>query len=120
MRWLAVLMLATSAPGAIAAGPVNPEDVILDAAYFGSSSASLTWDGFQLLRRVAAAMEADPAMRLEVEGHSDTSASAAINVPLSQQREERFHGVSSRRNCTRRFQERFSRVLLSLTGRVSP
>lgn len=86
MRWLAVLVLAAAATGAGAAGPVNPEDVILDATYFGSSSTSLTWDGFQLLHAVAAAMKADPAMRLEVQGHSDASASAATNVPLSQQR----------------------------------
>jgi outer membrane protein OmpA-like peptidoglycan-associated protein len=33
-------------------------------------------------------MQADPAMRLEVEGHADTSASARTNLPLSQQRAE--------------------------------
>jgi OmpA-OmpF porin, OOP family len=31
-------------------------------------------------------MQADPALRVEIEGHSDTSASAAVNVPLSQRR----------------------------------
>ena len=95
MKWLAVLALAAAPVAGAAqamaaeAGPaevVSPEEVILDSAYFGSSSSSLTWDGYQLLRAVAAAMQADRAMRLEVEGHSDTSASAAINVPLSQQR----------------------------------
>ncbi len=96
MKWLAAIVLALAAPVAGAAeamapaamspGAVSPEDVVLDSAYFGSSSASLTWDGYELLRAVAAAMQANQAMRLEVEGHSDTSASATINVPLSKVR----------------------------------
>jgi OmpA-OmpF porin, OOP family len=67
-------------------GCVEPETVVLRSAYFGSSSANLTATAYAVLRDVAASMKADPAMRLEVEGHADTSGSAATNVPLSQQR----------------------------------
>jgi OOP family OmpA-OmpF porin len=69
-----------------AKGCVEPEKIVLRSAYFGSSSANLTATAYAVLRDVAASMKADPAMRLEVEGHADTSGSAATNVPLSQQR----------------------------------
>jgi len=96
MKWLVALVLAAAAPLASAADAVapeaprpealRPEDVVLDSTYFGSTSASLTWEGFQLLRAIAAAMKADPAMRLEVEGHSDMSGPATMNLQLSNQR----------------------------------
>jgi len=69
-------------------GCVVVEDITMRSAYFGSSSASLTARAYELLRDVAAALQADPALRVEIGGHSDTSASAAINVPLSQRRAE--------------------------------
>lgn len=81
MKRLAALLLAAAAPLAAADDAADPRGV-----YFGSSSSSLTADGYQLLRAIAAEMEADPAMRLEVEGHSDMSGSAAGNLPLSQER----------------------------------
>ena len=80
MKRLAALALVAFAPLAGAQDPLG------QAAYFPSSSASLTAEAYELLRAVAAAMQADPALRLEVEGHADTSASAATNVPLAQQR----------------------------------
>ena len=67
-------------------GCVVVEDITLRNAYFGSDSTSLTARAYELLRDVAAAMQADPAMRLEIEGHSDASGAAARNVPLSQER----------------------------------
>jgi OOP family OmpA-OmpF porin len=67
---------------------LGAQDVLGEGVYFPSGSASLTADGYEVLRAVAAAMQADPAMRLEVEGHADTSASARTNLPLSQQRAE--------------------------------
>lgn len=82
MRWLAALLLAAAAPLAAAA------DEDLGVVYFPSSSSSLTADGYERLRAVADALRADPAMRLEVEGHSDTSASAATNEPLARERAE--------------------------------
>jgi OOP family OmpA-OmpF porin len=69
-----------------ARGCVEPENVVIRSAYFGSSSASLTARGYELLHDVAAALRADPSMRLEVEGHSDMSGPAVKNLPLSQQR----------------------------------
>jgi OmpA-OmpF porin, OOP family len=69
-------------------GCVVVEDVTIRSAYFGSSSSSLTAKAYELLRDVAAALQADPQVRLEIQGHSDTSGSAAQNVPLSQQRAE--------------------------------
>lgn len=77
-----------TAPGT-AVGPngcVVVEDITMRSAYFGSDSASLTARAYELLRDVAAAMQAEPAMRVEIEGHSDTSGAAPRNVPLSQRR----------------------------------
>ena len=86
MRRLAVLLLACAAPLARAADATpDPVDGIV---YFGSASSSLTGDAYDLLRQVAAALRADPRLRLEVEGHSDTSAAAGTNEPLARQRAE--------------------------------
>ena len=71
-----------------AKGCVIPEEVVLRSAYFGSSSSNLTAIAYTVLRDVAAAMKADPRMRLEVEGHSDMSGPAVKNLPLSQERAE--------------------------------
>jgi OOP family OmpA-OmpF porin len=72
-----------------APAPVAPvEDIATRAVYFGSESSSLTAKGYELLRDVAAAMQADPQMRVEIEGHADTSGSAAQNVPLARERAE--------------------------------
>jgi len=87
MRWLAVVLLA-AAPKLAAAADAPPPDAVDGIVYFGSASSSLTGDAYDLLRQVAATLRADPSLRLEVEGHSDTSASAATNVPLSQERAE--------------------------------
>ena len=69
-----------------ARGCVVVEDVVLGSAYFGSSSSNLTAIAYVVLRDVAAALKADPAMRLEIEGHTDMSGPAVKNLPLSQQR----------------------------------
>jgi OOP family OmpA-OmpF porin len=87
MRWLAVLLLAC-APGLARAADAPPPDPVDGIVYFGSASASLTADAYDLLRQVAAALRANPRLRVEVEGHSDASASAATNEPLAQQRAE--------------------------------
>jgi OOP family OmpA-OmpF porin len=82
MKRFAAAMLFAFAPLA------GAQDALGQGAYFPSSSASLTADAYELLRGVAAAMQADPSLRLEIEGHADTSASATTNLPLSQQRAE--------------------------------
>jgi outer membrane protein OmpA-like peptidoglycan-associated protein len=80
MRRLAAALLLAAAPLAGAA------DADPRTAYFGSSSPSLTGDTYLLLRELAAEMQADPRMSVEVEGHSDMSGPAVKNLPLSQQR----------------------------------
>ena len=85
MRAGVALLLALAAPLAFAQPPAMPKG--LDGSvYFPSESSSLTADGYEQLRAVAAALQADPQLRIEVEGHSDTSASAHTNEPLSQER----------------------------------
>lgn len=84
MKKLAVLALAL--PLAFAEPLAGVEDAAAHTAYFGSSSASLTADGFESLHALAAAMRADPAMRIEVQGHADTSGPAEGNLQLSRQR----------------------------------
>jgi OmpA-OmpF porin, OOP family len=58
----------------------------LQNVHFGSSSASLTSKGYERLRAVAAMMQADPALKLEVGGYADASGRTPKNVILSGQR----------------------------------
>jgi len=58
----------------------------LPLVHFGSSSASLTSKGYERLRAVAAAMQADPAMKLEIGGYADASGRTPSNLALSGQR----------------------------------
>lgn len=85
MKRFIVLALALAAPLALAQ---DPPKGLAGTVYFPSSSTSLTADGYEQLRAVAAALQAEPGLRLEIEGHSDTSAAARTNEPLSQQRAE--------------------------------
>jgi OmpA-OmpF porin, OOP family len=82
-----ILALLVAAAPAFAQQAAQP-DPLAQKAYFGSSSASLTSDAYAILRDVAAAMKADPALKLEVQGHADTSAAASTNVPLAMERAE--------------------------------
>lgn len=88
MKRLAAVLLALGAPLAFAQQALPPSQAkgIAGSVYFPSSSTSLTADGYEQLRAVAAALQAEPQLRLEVEGHADTSAAAVTNEPLSQQR----------------------------------
>jgi outer membrane protein OmpA-like peptidoglycan-associated protein len=74
-----------------AKGCVLPEKVVLGQVDFGSSSASMTADGYNLLRSVAAAMKANPAMKLEVGGHADASGDPQSNLRLSAARARAAH-----------------------------
>ncbi len=84
-------------------GCVLPEHVVLGQVDFGSSSTSLTADGYELLRSVAAAMKANPQMKLEVGGHADASGDQRANLRLSTARARAAHdfivslGVDQRR-----------------------
>jgi outer membrane protein OmpA-like peptidoglycan-associated protein len=86
MRTLAALAFAVAAPLAHADDAVTPANALQQFCYFGSSSSSLTSDCYPILRAVAAALQAEPSLRLEIAGHADTSASAVINEPLAQER----------------------------------
>jgi OOP family OmpA-OmpF porin len=72
-------------------GCVRPENVTLRNVHFDLESARLTADGYVLLRQVAAAMKAEPALRLEVSGHADSTGSNRYNEKLSVRRAETVH-----------------------------
>ena len=72
-------------------GCVRPENVTLRNVHFDLESARLTADGYVLLRQVAAAMKAEPALRLEVSGHADSTGSSRYNEKLSVRRAETVH-----------------------------
>ena len=88
MKRLVALLLALAAPLAGAEDAVTPANALKQSCYFGSSSSSLTSDCYAILRAVAAALKAEPQLRIEVQGHADTSASATVNVPLARERAE--------------------------------
>jgi len=69
-----------------AKGCVVPEDFTLRGVHFDSSSSQLTAYGYTLLRSLAASMQAEPGMKLEVGGHADKSGRKAANQQLSQER----------------------------------
>jgi outer membrane protein OmpA-like peptidoglycan-associated protein len=88
MKRLLALVLCAAAPLAGAQDDVTDPAVLGPKAYFGSSSSSLTDDGYKALREVAEVLKAEPDLRLEVQGHADTSGSAGTNVPLAMERAE--------------------------------
>lgn len=85
MKRLLALAFAALAPLACAAD-VAADAPVGETAYFGSSSSSVTADGFESLHALAEAMRSDPALRIEVEGHADTTGAAEMNLQLSRQR----------------------------------
>ncbi len=82
---LLLALVVAAAP--VAAGAADD----LQNVHFGSSSASLTSRGYERLRAVAAAMQADPAMKLEVGGYADASGDAQSNLTLSGERARAAH-----------------------------
>lgn len=69
-------------------GCLIPEDVTLHNVHFDSSSSRLTGDGYVLLRSLAASLQAQPELTLEVSGHADASGGKDMNQALSQERAE--------------------------------
>lgn len=67
-------------------GCVKPEDVTLHNVHFDVDSSRLTADGYTLLRQVAAALKAQPDLKVEVVGHADATGSVKHNLKLSQER----------------------------------
>jgi OOP family OmpA-OmpF porin len=86
---LALAIGAVAAP--LAAGAAAPAIDELQNVHFGSSSASLTAKGYGQLRAVAAAMQADAQLKLEIAGHADASGDARSNLTLSVARARAAH-----------------------------
>ena len=60
---------------------------------FAPGVAVLTPDSAEALKMIAEALQADPSMRLQIEGHTDASGNAARNVELSRRRAEAVKAV---------------------------
>jgi OOP family OmpA-OmpF porin len=82
-----LLLAIVVAAAPVAAGAADD----LQNLHFGSSSASLTSRGYERLRAVAAMMQADPAIKLEVGGYADASGDARSNLTLSVARARAAH-----------------------------
>jgi outer membrane protein OmpA-like peptidoglycan-associated protein len=78
------------------------EAVTLPELYFNQGQARLLPAARTLLDGLAAALSAQPALRFEVQGHTDNVGNAELNRQLSQQRAEAVclyltaHGVAAR------------------------
>ncbi|GBD32058.1 MAG: hypothetical protein KatS3mg081_2226 [Gemmatimonadales bacterium] len=64
------------------------QPLVLTGVNFRSGSAQLTPESHAVLDRVAASLIANPAVRIEVAGHTDASGSRALNMRLSLARAE--------------------------------
>jgi outer membrane protein OmpA-like peptidoglycan-associated protein/opacity protein-like surface antigen len=62
------------------------EGLVLEGVNFRSGSAQLTAESIGKLSEVAASLEANPEVRVEVRGHTDATGSAETNRDLSQRR----------------------------------
>lgn len=84
-RLLLALALAIGAAAAPLAALGSDGDELRNV-HFGSSSSSLTSKGYERLRAAAAALKADPQLRLEVGGYADASGDEESNLRLSGER----------------------------------
>lgn len=81
----------------------DKQPVVLAALYFEQSQARLRPAARPVLDGLAAALRQRPALRLEVQGHTDNQGSAELNRQLSQQRADvvclylSAHGVAAER-----------------------
>jgi OOP family OmpA-OmpF porin len=81
-------------PGTPAGTAVDPVgcprkgSVTLEGVTFETNSATLTSTSRPVLDKVAAAMSKYPRLKVEVQGHTDSSGSDSHNMKLSQQRAE--------------------------------
>ena len=62
--------------------------ITLEGVTFKTGSAQLTPDSLAVLDRVAASLQANPDLKIEVAGHTDSSGNAMLNMELSQSRAE--------------------------------
>ncbi|MGY3090658.1 outer membrane protein OmpA-like peptidoglycan-associated protein [Hymenobacter sp. UYAg731] len=105
-----LVLPATSGTGLLLTDSTGParlsrlavgEEVTLPKLYFNQGKAQLLPSSRIALDRLAAALSAQPALRLEVQGHTDNMGNAELNRQLSQQRAEAVclyltaHGVNT-------------------------
>ena len=67
-------------------GCANISKVVLKGVNFGTGSSTLLPAASETLRSVASAMKADPALKVEVGGYTDSVGDAAKNLALSERR----------------------------------
>jgi OmpA-OmpF porin, OOP family len=63
-------------------------DVVLEGVTFATNSAELTGDSKPILDKVAQGLREHPRLTVEVQGHTDSTGSAAYNMALSERRAE--------------------------------
>jgi outer membrane protein OmpA-like peptidoglycan-associated protein len=73
--------------------PVQSQLAALPRITFENGSATLTADGRAVVERVAAVLQANPGVRVRIEGHTDSTGSAQANLALSQARAETVRTV---------------------------
>lgn len=66
----------------------KPSRVLVFPIYFPSNSAKITPKAAPFIDSVAELMKMDPSLKFQVEGHTDSKGSPAINMTLSQRRAE--------------------------------
>jgi outer membrane protein OmpA-like peptidoglycan-associated protein len=85
--------------------------VTLEGVTFETDSANLTETSRPVLDKVAAAMSKYPRLKVEVQGHTDSSGADAHNMKLSQQRADSVrdylisHGVAADQMTTKGYGE---------------
>src|SRR5262249_35836819 len=85
--------------------------LVLEGVNFANDSATLTPDSLTVIERVAASLRDHPQVRVEIDGHTDSTGSSSPNLSLSRQRDEAAErgliarGIEPRRLTTKGFGE---------------
>lgn len=74
------------APAATSATPNTAAPIVLSNVFFQTGSASLRPESTDELNRLAKLLTESPALRIQVNGHTDDTGEAAINLALSENR----------------------------------
>jgi outer membrane protein OmpA-like peptidoglycan-associated protein len=83
----------TPTPSPSSPAPVQSQLAALPRITFENGSATLTADGRTVVERVAAVLRANPAVRVRIEGHTDSTGTPEGNLALSQARAETVRDV---------------------------
>lgn len=87
---------AQAVPGDTTTAPARPT-LILRGVNFQSGRSVLTTASYQVLEQVAASLIANPEIRIEVAGYTDSTGSAATNLRLSNARAQAVRAYLARR-----------------------